>query len=463
MSDITQSKPLRIAFGLIGLLLVIKMFGGGDESPETEFKIKQPGAKNSGTIYDIEADSPKDTLNAMTAHLRKTQNEFSKIQEKQEKTSENQVVLKSGFDVLKKSQKKVTDTLDKVSEKIDALSSKLENQSYNTQSNDESSNDSGLNIKNDSANPFTSNTLSKPSYVTYNDIGQQQSNTAKNVVNNSSLPSQSLTQAAPNHEGPILSNRQSTGPTSSQLAINTSGSVPYFTIPENTTLVNATLFTGLLGRIPVNGVVDDPFPFTVLVGGENLAAMGFKIPGVRGMMMRGKAKGDLTLSCVRGEIISATFVFDDGTIKTLHGSTGSPLAVLEDRQGLPCVPGKLISNAGKFITIRALLGGLKGLAGAGAIAETTNSIGLGGAANSAVTGDSKKYLLNSMGSSAANESIKWWNDRNKQSFDVIFVKPNTKLSLSIQTEMRIDLDKGGRKVIHREQKRRAQYKQTGMD
>jgi len=473
MSAVFQSKPVKIAAGLVCLMLVLKLFNGDEFDVKDEFKIQEPvqgGLSNKQRLHDIEADSPKDTLMALTAHLRKTQRQFGKLKDSQNKASTDQNQLKNSVSNLEKLQKEVVDSLEKMTEKIDSLNSKMSEVKQEQVVSKKSSNkELDLTINNgNSRSGVDSGHLNvrsrlKPQYVTYNDIGRlrvkyqaiSQSNEVLNV----------------NQSGPLLAVSNQTNQikqvkksNNSQNIINASGSVPYFTIPENTTLVNATLFTGLLGRIPVNGVVDDPFPFTVLVGGENLAAMGFKIPGVRGMILRGTAKGDLTLSCVTGAMTSATFIFNDGTIKTHRGSISSPLAVIEDEQGLPCVPGKLISNAAKFISIRALLGGVEGAAQAGAFSETTNSFGAQtGISTSSVTGDTKKYMLNSMGARAAGESVKWWNDRNKQSFDVIFVRPGTKIGLSIQKEMRIDLDRAGRKVVHRQQRHKAQYKQTGLD
>ena len=81
--------------------------------------------------------------------------------------------------------------------------------------------------------------------------------------------------------------------------------------------------TALIGRIPIKGNVDDPYPFKVIVGSDNLAANGLEIPGLDGMIFTGNAIGDWTLSCVRGEIHSVTFVFEDGTIRTLSSDDQS--------------------------------------------------------------------------------------------------------------------------------------------
>lgn len=58
--------------------------------------------------------------------------------------------------------------------------------------------------------------------------------------------------------------------------------------------------TALLGRVPVNGTVTDPYPFKVLIGKDNLTANGIELPDVEGAVVSGTASGDWTLSCVRG-------------------------------------------------------------------------------------------------------------------------------------------------------------------
>ena len=100
--------------------------------------------------------------------------------------------------------------------------------------------------------------------------------------------------------------------------------------------------------------VQDPFPFYVLAGAHNLAANGLELPEVAGIVFRGIATGDWNLACVRGTLISATFVFRDGTIRTVRGTETEPLGTLADRFGIPCVGGKRITNAPAFLAQRVL-------------------------------------------------------------------------------------------------------------
>ncbi len=68
---------------------------------------------------------------------------------------------------------------------------------------------------------------------------------------------------------------------------------PVYTLPENTTLVGSQAMTALLGRVPVNDKVTDPYPFKVLIGKDNLTANGIELPDVEGAIISGTAAGDV--------------------------------------------------------------------------------------------------------------------------------------------------------------------------
>ena len=136
---------------------------------------------------------------------------------------------------------------------------------------------------------------------------------------------------------------------------------PAYTVPRNATLIGSTAMTALIGRIPDEGQVRDPMPFKVITGPENLAANGLTVPGVQGMIWSGTAVGDWTLSCVTGRLESVTFVFDDGTIRTLSsddrsmeasGQGGRDLSLgwVSDAQGVPCISGERKTNAAAFLS-----------------------------------------------------------------------------------------------------------------
>lgn len=221
------------------------------------------------------------------------------------------------------------------------------------------------------------------------------------------------------------------------------------TIPQNATLLGAKAWSALLGRIPVKGKLIDPFNFKVLVGSENLAANGITIPGLRGMVFSGVAQGDWNLSCVRGDITSALFVFEDGTIVSYDGKEGQEerIGTISDKFGIPCIGGELKTNVVAFLSSRIGLAALE-TAGAGlaATATSTQFNANGGAlVNIDDVGD---YTLGQVLRGGSAEARKWVEERQEQSFEAVFVKPGVELSLHIDEEIAIDLDKNARKVSY---------------
>jgi hypothetical protein len=133
--------------------------------------------------------------------------------------------------------------------------------------------------------------------------------------------------------------------------------IPYYTIPANATAVEDRLMTALVGRIPVKGVVTDPYPFKLVFSDNTLAANGFRVPHLKQMIVSGYTEGDLNLVSVRGWVTSLTFVFNDGTISTTTSNDNnigkftkdSALGYLSDRFGNPFIRGKLITNAPAYV------------------------------------------------------------------------------------------------------------------
>jgi len=231
---------------------------------------------------------------------------------------------------------------------------------------------------------------------------------------------------------------------------------PVYTVPRNATLIGSTAMTALVGRVPVRGQVSDPMPFKVITGADNLAANGLSVPGVQGMVWSGTAIGDWTLSCVTGRLDSVTFVFDDGTIRTISGDdrggqTGGsnrPLGWISDQQGIPCISGDRKTNAPAFLTQRIGVMAVQAAADAAAAAETTSVVSDTGAATNNVTGDVGTYVLGKTIAGGSDEVAKWLLERQSQSFDAVFVPAGTRLAIHVDRELPIDLDLKGRKLNH---------------
>lgn len=232
---------------------------------------------------------------------------------------------------------------------------------------------------------------------------------------------------------------------------------PVYTVPKNSTLMGSVAMTALLGRVPVDGTVTDPYPFKVVVGGKNLTANGIELPEIKKAVVSGTATGDWTLSCVRGKVESITFVFQDGRVRTVpksdkpgddNSSSGSDedgIGYLSNPAGVPCVAGTRKTNARSFILTDLLLSAGAAASSAYSGGETTTSVsGLG--TSTGVTGNVGKYIAGSAASSGLNEVRQWIKKRFGQTFDAIYVPPGKDVAVNISKQIPIDYEHNGRKV-----------------
>jgi len=244
---------------------------------------------------------------------------------------------------------------------------------------------------------------------------------------------------------------------------------PYYTIPENATMTRATLMTALVGRVPIDGKVHDPMQFKLLIGRDNLAANGHRVPdAVAGIVLSGIAIGDMALSCSEGLIQSLTFVFDDGSIRTVSmkkdgavpvlgsGSGGSgqamqsvtqsnKLAWISDEYGNPCIDGKFVTNAPSYLTDMVALKTLSIAAQATALAETTTSDSLLGSTTS-VTGNKGAYALGQAAGAGVNEVSNWIMRRLNNSFDAVVTPAGGRIVVHFEQEISIDKAPDARKL-----------------
>ncbi|PHM46588.1 TIGR03752 family integrating conjugative element protein [Xenorhabdus miraniensis] len=223
---------------------------------------------------------------------------------------------------------------------------------------------------------------------------------------------------------------------------------PVYTLPENATLVGSQAMTALLGRVPVNGTVTDPYPFKILIGKDNLTTNGIELPEVEGAVVSGSASGDWTLSCVRGQVNSITFVFQDGTVRTLPGRGQNPQGIgwLSDEHGIPCISGERKSNAGTYLPTLFALSAMNSAGEAlNESQQTAQTNGTGGI-TSALTGNAGQAALGKAMSGGMKDMSEWLRQRYSQTFDAIYVPPGAKLVVHITQSLAIDYETTGRKV-----------------
>lgn len=273
------------------------------------------------------------------------------------------------------------------------------------------------------------------------------------VHDRSQKPLRALTEAQPFAESK-----------SARSSERSAGAKPVYTLPQNATLMGSVAMSALIGRVPVDGTVSDPYPFKVLVGADNLTANGIDLPEVAGAVMSGTASGDWTLSCVRGQVESITFVFSDGTIRTVPPPRASGNAIaqttnsdkirgglgyLSDPYGIPCIAGERRSNAQQYLTNQSLITA----AGAGVAAllgdEQHNSslINLGGGSAGVSSGTGNSALTAILGAGVGDIRA-WVNKLYGEAFAAVYVPPAAQVALHLDQEITIDYEPHGRSVRH---------------
>jgi integrating conjugative element protein (TIGR03752 family) len=235
---------------------------------------------------------------------------------------------------------------------------------------------------------------------------------------------------------------------------------PVFTLPENSTLVGSRAMTALLGRVPIDGKVTDPYPFKVMIGKDNLTANGIELPDVQGAIISGTATGDWTLSCVRGSLTSITFVFTDGTVRTLpspdgqqqggsqgnQGNQNGSIGWLSDDNGIPCISGDRKSNASTYLPTIGLLAAASAAGEAFSQNQNTSQTNAMGGVTSTLTGDAGQAVMGKALSGGMRETVDWVKARYGQTFDAVYVPPGQKVAVHITRQLAIDYAEKGRKV-----------------
>ena len=225
---------------------------------------------------------------------------------------------------------------------------------------------------------------------------------------------------------------------------NKNQGTPVYTLHRGAMLANAVSMTALMGRIPMNGQVTDPYPFSMIVGKENLLANGFTLPDVQGAIVTGTVTGDWSLSCVRGVVESIDFIRADGSILSFpedeeaidSGFDGTSvktgdLGFLADPNGNPCLTGERISNAPEYLTTQGLLDAASAAANAVAISQQTISVD-GSTSTSAMTGNAAKNAAAESAAAFTGTVSEFIQARMGASFDIIYTPPGTKASIHLR-------------------------------
>ena len=232
--------------------------------------------------------------------------------------------------------------------------------------------------------------------------------------------------------------------------------IPMATIPDGATLLKSRTLTALIGRVPVGKQVIDPYPFKLVVGKENLASNYKSIPGIDGITVQGKTRGNRTLQCVFADVTKITFTFTDGRVTTLPKQKGQAsnraslpsIGYLSDDQGVPCISGININNRTEYITQKVGLDAFQAAARALADNERTRITGSNETVTETVTGDGGKVIFGETLAAGAESGAAIASDFMNEAFEGIYVPNNRLVTLHIESELAIDYDPQGRKLFY---------------
>lgn len=220
---------------------------------------------------------------------------------------------------------------------------------------------------------------------------------------------------------------------------------PIYTIPANSTLFDAVAVNAIIGRVPVGGELKSPFRFKVILGPENLATNGHYIPGLVDVTASGTASGDFVLECARGDIDSLTYTFDDGRIHTVQNK--KYFGYISDEWGNQCMPGFYISNFKDYLKTSASTTFLATVGAALADSQVTK-VTDGIESSQIVTGDIPTYAAGTALGSSSSKIEEIIEKRMEDAFDAVFLGAGKKVAIHIETQVDIDYDTAGRKIVH---------------
>lgn len=436
------NKLIPILVGGFVLVVIVLLLKSNNSEPV------EPAPKQE-EISAVDADSTNATLLTLTSEIKNFREENQQLQ--------------TDMEVFKEQIKEKTESLPKDDDgaKIEELTSSYEQLLNDALATNNANQANNATFELEPEFPEPENEWIEPVnevayYETLSDTDRAQMQLPDGAVPvlPSSVFGQTLAEVEENTVGDFMTDDSQTGEESTL--------TPVYTIPRNSTLIGSTAMTALLGRVPLKGVVEDPYPVKFLVGKDNLAANGLEIPEVNHIVFTGTATGDWTLSCVRADLTSMTYVFEDGTIRTItegdesltkskasSSQSAKRIAWISDNRGVPCVTGKRISNGTQHLLLNMLAQGVEAGAKATADAETTTTVNdFTGTATENVTGDALKnagFETLAGGASAASE---WLKERQAQEFDIIYAETGVDVAIHIDAELQIDYDTNGRKLNH---------------
>ncbi|MCY1394053.1 hypothetical protein D3C76_417120 [compost metagenome] len=460
-------KWLLIPMALLLVFVGIKLFAGAPSGQSASESTTGMLTAEEMKALGIEGDTPRDTVATLVAQVKQFRTELQTAlgDNKQQKTENErlraresaidqriQTALEGERSRLEQEREQISSDKQQTQGLLQDLQRRLDGLSGRGGSPDLPV---GLGLEEGDGKGFGTSSVSGTHWVEPGDVKTDARNSSKEPSFPTSFgPAQKTLSAAVD----------SVVDTGGHAAISAVGATtrPVYTVPSNSTLMGSVAMTALIGRVPIDGTVNDPYPFKVLIGPDNLTANGIDIPDVAGAVVSGTASGDWTLSCVRGQIRSVTFVFHDGTIRTVPDDDGKRnqsqnstslqdgLGWISDPHGIPCVSGERRSNAQQYLGTQALITA----AGAGAaslIKSDNGSVAVVANNNGSLgtVGISGNEVMGRILAGGVRDMTDWVNKLYGQAFAAIYVQPGAKVAVHLEQPLLIDYDAKGRRVNHR--------------
>ncbi|MER2966826.1 TIGR03752 family integrating conjugative element protein [Serratia ureilytica] len=473
--------PKVIVFGVLATAIIVglKACSGGKVQEETQqaHNVLASMSPEELRALGVEGDTPEDTLRTLVGTLRTTRTQQAELQKNIDKVlKENEELRKRNTNVsgqvneaVAGFQKQAQQRQQQLQQEQQTLMGKIQTLTEQLSANkDKGKSDSdiplglgldGMGAGDGGAAPGQDGLM----WVGPKDMKEPDPRNPNSVKDGLQFPTSFLSDNAITRQKAAYE-QQAKGHTNEKGAEE--NAEPVFTLPENSTLVGSRSMTALLGRVPINGTVTDPYPFKLMIGKDNLTANGIELPDVEGAIVSGTASGDWTLSCVRGQVNSITFVFADGTVRTLpkpntnmnaNGSnntagsnakdvsTTAGIGWISDDNGIPCIGGERKSNASTHLPTIAALSAASAAGEGISQGQYTTQNNVNGI-TSTMTGNAGQAVLGKALSGGMKETADWVRERYGMMFDAVYVPPGQKLAVHITRQLAIDFETKGRKV-----------------
>jgi len=462
-------KWLMIPLALLLVFICIKLFSGDNDIPgalEEATRLTPDEAKALG----IEGDTPRDTVATLVAQVRQLRTELqTALGDNKVQREENQRLRQRESTIDRRIQSALDSERSQLHQDRQQVSSERQQTQGLLQQLQQRLDDIGkdnpvdlpVGLGFEPDNGLAGDTLRWIEPEDRRDDGKQHS------AGNAGSP------GSPTRFGPAQKTLETTASSAVDAGRRAAGvpeTTAVYTVPTNSTLMGSISMTALIGRVPIDGTVSDPYPFKVLIGRDNLTANGIDIPDVAGAVVSGTASGDWTLSCVRGQIRSVTFVFEDGTIRTIPkddersgnsqqnnngngngngNDTHDGMGWISDPHGIPCVSGQRRSNAQQYLGTQALITA----AGAGVASLIDSDSGqasyMSRDGSVGTVGIGANEAMGRILAGGVQDMSAWVNKLYGQAFAAVYVKPGARVAVHLEEPLTIDYAPKGRRVDHR--------------